>query len=341
MTRALRIHRAGAGVTVQDRGRPGYLASGLSRGGAADPLALAEGAALLGQDPALAALELAASMLEAVAAAPLRIALTGAPMRATLDGAALAWNAVHALPAGGVLVLSPSGNGVYGYLHLGGGVDAPLHLGSRSAHLVAGLGARVQAGDALPWGEDPRPGQVGLTLDADPRFDGGTIRMVPSLQTELFAPEDRARFEATTFHTDARANRMGARLVPVGPGFATDAGLSVLSEVIAPGDIQITGDGTPFVLLVECQTTGGYPRIGSVLPCDLPRVAQAGPGRALRFRFVTLDEGIATERRAAADRAGLRRHLRPLVRDPADIRDLLAYQLIGGVTAGDDLERTE
>ncbi|MEZ5771832.1 MAG: carboxyltransferase domain-containing protein [Defluviimonas denitrificans] len=49
MTRALLIHRAGPAMTVQDLGRPGYLARGLSRGGAADRLALRQGAALLGQ----------------------------------------------------------------------------------------------------------------------------------------------------------------------------------------------------------------------------------------------------------------------------------------------------
>ena len=112
----------------------------------------------------------------------------------------------------------------------------------------------------------------------------------------------------------------------------------MLSEVIVPGDIQITGDGAPFVLMAECQTTGGYPRIGSVLPCDLPRVAQAQPGARLRFRFVTGDDGIAAERAAEAARKGLRAKLDHLVRDPHDIRDLLSYQFISGVTAGHDEE---
>ena len=133
---------------------------------------------------------------------------------------------------------------------------------------------------------------------------------------------------------------MGVRLVCDEPGIHSEVGLSVLSEVIVPGDIQITGDGTPFILLGECQTTGGYPRIGSVLPCDLPRVAQAQPGDLLRCKFVTLDEAIDAELREARHRVSLREHLQPLIRDPHDIRDLLSYQLISGATCGDDLERT-
>jgi allophanate hydrolase len=106
---------------------------------------------------------------------------------------------------------------------------------------------------------------------------------------------------------------------------------------VQPGDIQLTGDGAPYILLAECQTTGGYPRIGTVLPCDLPVVVQAAPGTVLRFRFVTRAEGLA----ACAPEAGtfddLRRRVRPLVRAAADIPDLLGHQLISGVTAGDDL----
>lgn len=341
MTRALIVHRAGPGVTVQDLGRPGYLAFGLSRGGAADRLALAEGAALLAQAPGSAALELAGMGGEFEATEDLRIALTGAPMRAAIDGYGIAWNASHLLPQGARLTIGAAETGSYGYLHLGGGLNTAEHLGAQGAHLAAGIGGPVQAGDTLTVGPDPRPGAVGMKLPRDDRFDGGLIRLVPSLQTGFFPAAEIERFQTTAFRRDTRGNRMGVRILPDGEGFHTEAGLTVLSEVIVPGDVQITGDGTPFVLLSECQTTGGYPRIGSVLPADLPRVAQARPGAELRFRFVTLEEAVDIERRAAESRRSLRARITPLIRDPGDIADLLAYQLVGGVTAGDDLERSE
>ncbi len=341
MTRALRIIRAGPGLTIQDKGRPGYLAFGLSRGGAADRLALAEGAALLRQDDTHAALEMPGMGGEFEASEDTRIALTGAPMRASVDGTRLAWNAAHLLPNGARLSIGAADSGIYGYLHLGGGLQTPQILGARSAHLAAGIGAPVAAGDQLPIGPDPHPNETNLRLPPDPRFDGGTIRIVPSLQTDFFAPDELTRFQATAFTRDTRGNRMGVRLLPEGTGFHTEAGLSILSEVIVPGDIQITGDGTPFVLLSECQTTGGYPRIGSVLPADLPRVAQARPGAALRFSFVSLKDAVALDQRERERIKSLRRAVEPLVRDPRDIPDLLSYQLIGGVTAGHDPDTTQ
>lgn len=122
-----------------------------------------------------------------------------------------------------------------------------------------------------------------------------------------------------------------------GEGFFAEGGLSIVSEVIAEGDIQITGDGAPYVLMCECQTTGGYPRIGTVIPADLPRVAQASVGAPLRFRFVTLEEARAIEVKSRAEMKSLGGRIQTLVRDPRDISDLLAYQLVSGaVSATDD-----
>ncbi len=333
--RCLHVLEAGPSVTVQDAGRPGYLGEGLSRSGAADALALAEGAALLRQGADLAAVEMAGMGGTFRASHDMRIALTGAPMRADLDGARLTWNASHLLPAGAVLRIGAAEAGTYGYLHLGGGVATPPVLGSRAAHLAAGVGRALQAGDDLPVGGDDG-GDVGLTLDPVPRFSGGEVRVTESMQTALFSGETLARFESTEFTRDARANRMGVRMAFDGAPFAAEGQLAILSEVIVPGDIQMTGDGTPFVLLPECQTTGGYPRIGTVIPPDMPRVAQAGPGAALRFRFITQQEGVDILRRHRDALRALPRAVRPLLRDPAQMPDLLSYRLIDGAVSAHD-----
>lgn len=331
--RALKVIRAGPQMSVQDMGREGYLAFGLSRGGAADRVALWEGAALLGQSEGCAALEMAGMGGVFEASEDMRIALTGAPMASAIDGAPVAWNASHMLAQGAQLSIGAARAGSYGYLHVGGGFDTEKRLGARAAHLVARIGGVVHQDDVLPVAED-KGARTGLKLPEDGRFKGGKVRLVPSVQTGLFSAAERARFAQTVFTRDAKGNRMGARLVPEGEGFASSAGLSVLSEVIVPGDVQITGDGTPFVLLCECQTTGGYPRIGAVIPADLPRVAQAAPGAELCFEFITLEEARDIERKEAARRAELGKTAEPLLRDPREIANLGSYQLVSGVTDG-------
>jgi allophanate hydrolase len=160
---------------------------------------------------------------------------------------------------------------------------------------------------------------------APDRFDGGTLRLVETPQTRLFPPETLARFAATSFRRDHSGNRHGVRLACDGPGFATEGQLSLLSDFVLAGDVQMAGDGTPYILGPECQTTGGYPRIGSVIPADLPRAMQAPPGAVLRFRFVPLAEARVI--RSPAPRT------EPLTRAPGEDPELMARQLIGGVVS--------
>lgn len=333
MSRALIVCQGGPGVTVQDQGRAGFLYQGHSPGGAADMLALAEGAALLGQQSTKAAIELAGMGGIFQARGTLSVALTGAAMPASIEGDKIEWNASHTLYDGQRLTLGAARRGNYGYLHVGGGIATPPFLGSRATHLVAHIGAPLANNTTLPVGDDTGA-ETGQTLDVVNRFDGGIVRILASVQTNRFAPAELERLQSTTFSRDARGNRMGARMVFDGAPFAAEGQLSLLSEMVVPGDIQVTGDGTPFVLLGECQTTGGYPRIGTVIPSDIPRIAQARAGDPIRFQFVTRDQALAAYRATHDYLKGLARMIRPLIRSPHDIPDLLSYQLVGGMITG-------
>ena len=332
---------AGPALLLQDLGRQGYLAYGVTRGGAADVFALHEGAALLGQDPNLAAIEMTGMGGSFRSDIDTVIALTGAEMAAEIDGARLIWNASHALPAGATLKIGGATKGTYGYLSVAGGFDVPLTMGARSSHLTAGIGAGLKSGETLPL-KAADPTRAGYFITPELRLNGGEVRVIASIQTEQFASETLKRFGQTAFSRDARGNRQGVRMAAEGEGFFTDGGLSIVSEVIIEGDIQITGDGAPYVLMCECQTTGGYPRIGTVIACDLPRVAQAPVGAPLSFRFISLDDAREAEQAARKALKGLPGKTAPLVRDPNDISDLLSYQLVSGViSATADPESSE
>lgn len=332
MTVRICIEKAGPAMTVQDMGRHGYLAYGLTRGGAADMLALHEGAALLGQSPEHAAVEMVGMGGTFAADNDTVIALTGAHMAATIGGAPVVWNASHSLPAGAQLVIGGAQAGTCGYLHVAGGFDTAEVMGARSTHLTAGVGKVLQTGDVLSLGK-VTSGRSGDFIAPENRLAGGEIRIVASVQTQQFSNETLTRFEETAFQRDARGNRQGVRMASEGEGFFAEGGLSIVSEVISEGDIQITGDGVPYVLMCECQTTGGYPRIGTVIPADLPRVAQAPVGAPLTFRFVKLEEAREIELKHRAAIRALPGQVHPLVRDLNDIADLLGYQLIGGAVS--------
>lgn len=335
MSAMLHVLNVGPQVTVQDMGRKGLLAQGVTRGGAADQRALVEAGALLRQDCGLAVLEMVGMGGSFRADIDTVIALTGGEMVADMDGTALRWNATHAFPAGATLTLGAVKTGVYGYLAIAGGFDVPCQMGARATHLNAGIGMALKAGDSLPLAGAVHQ-EPGLCLASDRRFSGGDIHIVSSAQTDAFASSTLDRFQETLFARDPRGNRQGVRLASDGEGFFAEGGLSIVSEVITEGDIQITGDGAPYVLMCECQTTGGYPRIGTVLPCDLPRVAQAPVGATLRFQFLSMEDARAREQTARLELDRLASQVAPVVRDPGAIQDLLGYQLIDGVISATD-----
>ena len=336
----LTVHDAGPSVTIQDLGRPGWTARGLSQGGAVDRLALFEAAALLGADPAQAVLELMGFGGSFSSDHDMRIALTGAVMQANIDGMPVAHNTSQLLRAGQRLTIGGARQGVYGYLAFAGGIQTPPIMGSRAAHLTAGIGGLVQSGDNIALRIDPDPLAGPVTLPSDDRLGGGTIRVMPGPQTDYFAPDTLARFAETAFLRSPRGNRQGARLDCDGPGFMMAGAINIASDLVLPGDLQMTGDGVPYVLLAECQTIGGYPRIGTVIPADLPKIAQAMPGAPLRFAWLDIPDADATFEPEPATLQKLRRACTAMRRDPHEVADLLSYQLISGMTRGDDLERS-
>ena len=331
MSNSLIVRRAGPAMTVQDLGRPGHMGDGLSIGGAADRTAFIEGVALLGQSLDCAAIEMASLGGDFTATEDIRIALTGAPMKAALDGEPLVWNASHLARAGQTITITSAVTGVYGYLHVGGGLGTQSFLGSRATHLASGIGKTIENGEELVLNEDQNRHIVNNTITAASRFQGGEVRVVPSVQTHLFSSRVIERFQATKFTRTSRGNRQGVELGFDGAPFSTESQLSILSEPMIAGDIQMTGDGMPFVLLPECQTTGGYPRIATVLPADLSIVSQAGAGTKLTFKFIDFETALATYRTSEHALRELRSRVRPRVRNPHEMRDLLRYELIDGV----------
>ena len=331
----LEVVEPGLHAAVQDLGRPGLQRAGVAEGGALDPRALHEGAALLGQDPGLAALEmtLGGGRFRAMGGA-VRVALTGARCAATVDGRPVAWHTAFTLAAGAELAVGKAEDGVYAYLHLAGGIDVPEVLHARATHLRAGFGGlegrEIRPGDLLPAGA-PAAGEDGVaTLDVAPEPPIETVRVLWGVHAEEFGEAERARFLATTFRVSPKRDRMGVRLDGAAEPFRPARGLTLISDAVVLGDVQVPGDGVPIVLLADRQPTGGYPRIATVVTADLPAFAQLPVGAPVRFRAVSPGDAVAALRAHRARLAGLKDHVRvgPAV-DP-----LSAVNLIDGVYQG-------
>lgn len=295
----LEILRPGIQTTVQDLGRHGLRHLGIAQNGALDAPALVLGNRLLGNAANLAALEITLGPVAIRFGRDGWFALTGADFAATLDGepAWCGWR--QRCRAGQVLRLAGCRHGMRAYLCVDGGIDVPQVLGARATDLQACYGGHhgraLQAGDCLPQGPATvLPRRLGVRQRAWQPL----LRAIPGPEYHSFDAASRQAFWQQPWTVSPHSNRMGYRLQ--GAQLQRQQGGELLSHAVLPGVVQVPPGGQPIVLLADAQTTGGYPRIASVIEADLWLLAQARPGS--RLQFVECD--IATAR--AAREHGLR-----------------------------------
>jgi antagonist of KipI len=294
---SLVVESPGLLTTVQDLGRVGYGAMGVSPSGAADPVALQIGNRLVGNAPGAAALEM--TLTGGTFAFPEGgvICLAGADFGVQFDGRELVpWRA-HAVLPGKRVASGATRDFARCYLCVAGGIQVEEFLGSASTHLLSGLGGwhgrALQKGDILSVGEvkyriRQKKMAEGILDALRPRK---TLRVTRGPQFGWFAEEVQKRLFEEEFRVTEDANRMGLRLE--GPLLATQEKKEMISEGAPLGAIQVTPSGQAIVLFVEQQTTGGYPKIANVIGADLHGVGQLRPRDTIQFEEVSFEEARA------------------------------------------------
>ena len=337
MSAHLVVDKPGLSSTLQDFGRFGYHRFGISGAGAMDVVALRIANALVGNPPGMAAVELAMTGLGAtVSGGGCAIAVAGAEMPIAINGRQVEGWRSYALAEGDRIEIGAAAAGVYAYLAVAGGFALAPTLGCLSTHLRSGIGGfegrALRAGDRLPLvGAAARP-IVALPAGRRPAYDG-PIRIVLGPQDDKFTAAGLAAFLANEYRIGTQTDRMGAQLD--GPAIEHAGGFNIVSDGIVNGSIQVLGSGRPVALLADRQTTGGYPKIATVISADLPKLAQRRPGEAARFVAVSVAEAVEAARRREQALAEALQSLEPPTTTPS-AEDLLRVNLIAGVSSAFD-----
>ena len=342
MKPGLKVLAPGFHTTVQDLGRPGYQAIGVPPSGALDSFSLQLANALVGNSPGAAALEILLTGPELeIAADTARVAVAG-------PGAGLATEFALRSPAptgdsvtlsrGDVVKVITGRQSACCYLAIEGGIAVPPVLGSASTYVRGGIGGidgrALRRGDFVPLEMDRASARPDLrpSLWMPPTGDQ-PIRVVLGPQQEYFTEAAVATLLAGEFRVSRNADRMGMRLD--GPLLRHRSGWDIVSDAIATGAIQVPGSGQPIVLLADHQTTGGYPKIATVVSADLPVIGRRRPGDPVRFAAITVEAAEALCRDEARRLADLVAALEPVPeRRGIDLASLYGENLVSGVVSG-------
>ncbi|WP_407164430.1 biotin-dependent carboxyltransferase family protein [Bradyrhizobium sp. ORS 111] len=282
----------GPASSVQDSGRPGSQRYGLTPSGAMDRLALAVANTLVGNELFAAAVEIGPFGATFTARGAVRVGLAGASRNADIGGRAVTVNSSATLADGETLTLGFARGGSFSYLAIERGIEGEPMFGSLAVNARAGLGSPyprpLQDGDELTTqaasGAAERRIELPATTDAP-------IRIVFGPQDDEFSEESKKLFLDSEWKISATSDRMGYRLE--GPVIKHLDGHNIVSDGTVNGSVQIPGNGQPIVLMPDRGTSGGYPKIATVISADFGRFAQISAGRPFRFKAVTMAEAQA------------------------------------------------
>ncbi|CAM5387811.1 Allophanate hydrolase subunit 2 OS=Afipia felis OX=1035 GN=NCTC12722_02184 PE=4 SV=1 [Afipia felis] len=283
----LEVVTAGPLTSVQDIGRFGAQRYGLAPSGAMDRLSLAAANALAGRPLSAPAIEIGPIKTVFVArGGPFSVTLTGALRFARRNDDPCPLYRTFTLRDGDTLTLDSARKGVFSYLAVAGDLKGEAMFGSFSVNARAGLGSPyprpLRSGDRLAFGNVTALPERGMI---PPVFGNGAIRAVPGPQDDEFGQAVDAFFDSP-WHISPSSDRMGYRLQ--GPALTHAGSFNIVSDGTVDGSIQVTG-GQPIVLMRDRGTTGGYPKIATIISADLGRFAQIRPRHTLRFAAIGVD----------------------------------------------------
>jgi antagonist of KipI len=335
---SLIVERAGFFSSVQDLGRTGFREFGVSLSGALDPFALRVANLLVGNDERAAGLEITLGGLQLRFNDERIVAWCGGEFDVQIGSRPLPAGHVARLQAGDELKFGRPQIGCRCWLAISGGIDVAPILGSRSTDLRANFGGldgrAVRDGDILPLG--PRPGSSPPATErisswtaphdwVSPAKRNPILRFVRGCDWDRFNPppvaaatygvagastsavasakeETLQHLTSEPFTVSSDSDRMGVRLT--GLELSRGDNIDLISEAVVPGTVQVPPSGQPILLLGDCQTIGGYPKIAQVITFDLGIAAQLRAGDHVRFSEVSMADAhrLVVERERELDR---------------------------------------
>ena len=305
---SLKVVRGGMLTTIQDLGRWGHQAEGVPVAGPMDPIAHRVANRLVANADEAAALEITLVGPELEASGDVVCAVSGAQFELEVDGQRVASGRPFGLRHGARLRFGRRVAGARAVLAVRGGIDVPPTLGSRATSMISRMGpfgGRVlTTGDVLPIGRTPERVDIPAVTQVPPLPQGGArLRVIPGPHDRLFPSDALDLFFSARFVVSTKSNRMGYRLD--GPAL-TRASDEILSDATPLGSVQVPRAGQPILLMADRQTTGGYPKIATLITADVPLAGQLAPGDWIRFAPCTRREALDALQRLERRLAGRR-----------------------------------
>lgn len=291
------ISFAGPLVTFQDIGRPGNMRYGVSASGPMDIVSFEAANAVLGNETKQTAIEISlGGLILQCHEGSITLAITGGDFLIEYQGQKISSWTVLTLQKGERLSVRAGKSGSWAYLAFSGKLNVKDWLNSSSTHSTSGFGGGVlKTGQKFTLTDaSNQANRIGPILK--PNFNtNDLIHAVLGPQDQYFMNTAIKIFSDSIFKVSDNYDRMGMQLT--GPKLELKSALSIPSEPVVKGSIQVSGDGIPTILLADHQTTGGYPKIATVISSDINRLVQFRSNQSVKFVLINSNEALQKTRK--------------------------------------------
>ena len=282
MKAEIEVLQPGLFSTIQDLGRFGYQKYGVPQSGVMDRYAMRICNLILGNSQDSSVMEITFLGPQLKFSASTAICISGADLSASLNDHPVEQNEVIHITAGDTLKFGARKAGFRAYIGILGGFRSEELMGSQSWYEGLTTHFRLKKGMKLAFGSkdiQERDTHSHLKIDED-YLTSTIIEAYPGPEFERLSEEQRKKLFSTSFKTDKNSNRMAVQMEE---DLENDLD-PITTGPVVPGTVQLTPSGKLLILMKDCQTTGGYPRVLQLSEKGQQILAQKMPGEKISFR---------------------------------------------------------
>jgi biotin-dependent carboxylase-like uncharacterized protein len=280
----VKVIKPGFYTTVQDFGRLGYQDYGVPVSGAMDHYSAQFANALLNNNEHDAVLEITMTGPTLEFHCHTLICISGADMSLMLNDLSITLNTVTAVKPNDRLSFGKLNYGFRSYLAVSGGFQTEIKLKSRSMYRNITSKLKIEANDSLVVKEfkQPETHKYAILKYDSEIFSSKLLEVYKGPEFELLTPQQQNQLCHQKFtisnHNDRMAYQFKER-------FKNDL-KSIITSPVLPGTVQLTPSGNLIVLMRDCQTTGGYPRILQLKETSINVLSQKFTGQWVQFQLL-------------------------------------------------------
>jgi len=272
--------------SIQDLGRVGYQQYGVPYSGVMDVFSVLKANNLLGNDINDAVMEITMTGPILMFHCNTAICITGADLSPSLNGKSVKINNVIQIVKGDILSFGKLNYGFRSYLSVLGGFKTESVLNSKSMYQSITKQFKIHTNDVLDIISDSSHGFINKHASIkwdDTFFKTKKINVFKGPEFDQLSKIQIEQLFSRDFTVTKNNNRMAEQLEEKDENKLEP----ILTSLVIPGTVQLTPAGNLIILMRDCQTTGGYPRIFQLEEKSMDVLAQKYMGQKIIFHLLT------------------------------------------------------